>query len=545
MLYNEENIKLFNVYKTKNGNYRSKANNKTYYMHNCKTCGICFIGHKTQQYCSHSCSMNNNLTQEKLKKTIMDKYGVEYALQSSKIREKGNITKQYLYNDVNYVNTKKAIKTKVNRYGNQFKSIIQKMRQTKKDRYGDCNYVNRNKAENTNQIKYGGTYPLADKKIQEKSIKTIRKKYNNNSIINVFQTDHVKSIIQKHVKNNRIVRYDNLKNILNLEGYTLLNSVDDFVNGDIILKFMCPVGHIDRITTSNWYKGSRCGKCFGNRSVAELEISKWLQLLNINVVENDRSIIKPYELDVYLPEHSIAIEYNGLYWHSDCIIDKNYHLKKTELCESSGIQLIHIFENEWLFKKDIVKSVILSKLGIYDTKIYARKCDTRLISSKEKDDFLQTNHLQGKDKSSIKLGLFYNDELVSIMTFGKRKITGGTPKTELIRYCTKLNTIVIGGGSKLFSYYINRYEGNIITYADRRYSDGTFYGKLKFVFNHISPPCYYYVKGYNVTHRSMYQKHMLKNKLDIFDETLTEYENMINNGFRRIWDCGNYVFEFK
>ena len=253
--------------------------------------------------------------------------------------------------------------------------------------------------------------------------------------------------------------------------------------------------------------------------------------------------------DIYIPEKKIAIEYDGVYWHSERMKpDRKYHLNKTNLCEEQGVQLLHIFESEWLNKPDIVKSVILSKLGIFDRRYFARKCSIKEIDPKTKNKFLNENHLQGDDNSSTKLGLFFENELVCVMTFGKRKITGGLPQMEMIRFCNKQNVQVVGGASKLFKHFINNYEfSNIVTYADRRYSNGEFYKKLGFDFKHVSSPNYWYFH-YNddmtLHHRVSFQKHKLEEKLETFDPQLTEYQNMLNNGFNRIWDCGNFVFEF-
>ena len=164
-----------------------------------------------------------------------------------------------------------------------------------------------------------------------------------------------------------------------------------------------------------------CYPYLSNNSYCEKEVIEFVKsIYNGVIINNNRKIIAPYELDIYLPEKKLAIEFDGLFWHNDKSgKDKNYHLDKTEKCEKQGIQLIHIFEDEWIEKQIIVKSIIKSKIGIYDKKIYARKCQIKEIAIKDKNDFLRMNHLQGEDHSQIKLGLFYENELVSVMTFGK------------------------------------------------------------------------------------------------------------------------------
>ncbi|MDX9695045.1 MAG: hypothetical protein RBT49_04570 [Bacteroidales bacterium] len=297
-----------------------------------------------------------------------------------------------------------------------------------------------------------------------------------------------------------------------------------------------------------------CPHCdpFKYRSRPEAEICDFIQsyLMDETIICNSRNIIgKGKELDIYIPKFKLAIEYNGVRWHGENggLKDRNYHKDKLELCNKKDIQLIQVQSNEWIQNKEIVQSILLSKLNIFDRKIYARKCSVKEIDSKLKDNFLNENHLQGVDKSSIKLGLFYNDELVSVMTFGKRKITKGEVKLELIRYCSKKFVQVVGGASKLLSYFKNNFKWEeIITYADRRYSNGNFYEKIGFDLSHISQPNYYYFKHEYITfHRSKFMKHKLINILEEFDENKTEWENMKQNGYDRIWDCGHFVYKLK
>lgn len=351
-----------------------------------------------------------------------------------------------------------------------------------------------------------------------------------------------KNVIKRHDK------FDKIKKKFEDDGFNVLNNIDEFSNRiDGRIDVVCPKGHTWSPLLSNWYKGVDCDFCSNiGTSKMEKEIITFLKDSGFAFIENSRQIIKPFELDVFIPSHNIAIEFNGLYYHQDNGSNRKYHLDKTELCESKNIQLLHIFENEWLYKKEIVKSIILSKLGKYNQRIFARKCEIREVNNKEKSTFLNENHIQGNDSSKIKIGLYYVDELVSLMTFGQRKITGGQSNFELIRFCNKLNTHVIGGASKLFKFFIKNYEfSKIISYADRRFSNGNLYKILGFIFDHYSAPNYWYFKSDRILyHRSNFQKHLLKNKLDVFEDKLTEWENMKNNNWNRIWDCGNFVFNF-
>ena len=291
-----------------------------------------------------------------------------------------------------------------------------------------------------------------------------------------------------------------------------------------------------------------CGNCIHGVSSDEKEIRQFITALNptIKQVYNDRNIINPYELDIFLPDYKLAIEYNGVYWHSVKQRGKsrNCHLNKTQKCVERGIKLIQIFSNEWKIKPDIIKSIIKSKLNIFDNRIFARKCIIKEVTKDDKKQFLNENHLQGNDNSQIRLGLYYDNLLVSLMTFGYRKITKTNSKLELIRFCTKLNTQVIGGASKLLSHFEKIYNPKTLTtYCDKRYGGVEFYQTLGFTLLHESKPNYWYFKSCNkLENRIKYQKYKLKILLPKYNEALSEWENMEQNGFNKIWDCGNYVF---
>ena len=298
----------------------------------------------------------------------------------------------------------------------------------------------------------------------------------------------------------------------------------------------------------------RCLDCYPikkSQSYGELELYNFIKSIYKGIIlQRKRNIIKPLELDIYLPEHNLAFEYNGIYWHSEISsnTDKNYHLDKTEMCEKQNIQLIHIFEDEWLNKKDIIKNKIKHLLNLSDKKLYARKCIIKEIIPKIKNQFLNEYHIQSEDKSKYKLGLFHNNDLVGVMTFGKPRLSSGYKNTkegtyELIRFATSIH--IVGGFSKLLKHFIRNYKPiKIITYADRRYSQGNVYIKNGFKLINKGKPNYYYTKNHiQREHRFNYRKNVLNKKLDLYDKNLTEWQNMQINGYDRIWDCGSLKFE--
>jgi hypothetical protein len=306
----------------------------------------------------------------------------------------------------------------------------------------------------------------------------------------------------------------------------------------------CPEhGEFQQVPDSH-LQGCGCPKCSLKYDKVENELKEFITSLNIEIIENSKKIIPPLELDIYIPSKNIAIEYNGLYWHSEINKPSNYHLNKTNLCQERGIQLIHIFEDEWLNTKNIVKSRLRNILGLTTNKIYARKCIIKEISIDESKNFLNSNHLQGHVNSSIKIGLYYNDELVSLMTFGRGRIAmgGSSNDYELLRFCNKLDRIVIGAADKLFKYFIKMYfPKTIISYADKRWSIGNLYEKLKFIKTHESDPNYWYIIGRKRKHRFGFRKSILVKKG--FDSNKTEHEIMIERGIYRIYDCGTIVYK--
>jgi hypothetical protein len=311
---------------------------------------------------------------------------------------------------------------------------------------------------------------------------------------------------------------------------------------------ICPK-HGEYITTPNDYlNGHRCPKCAHHISKWEQEIYEYIVSLGIECEQSNRSILSGKEIDIYIPNLNIGIECNGLKWHSEEFkIDKTYHLWKTNECNKNGVRLIHIFEDEWVFKKNIWQSMLKNLFGLIDTKIYARKCEIREVSPQETRTFLDNNHIQGYSTSKINYGLYYNDELVSLMTFGIPRINMGGKKEdgcyELVRFCNKLDINVIGGASKLFKHFIEVNNPNeIVSYSDKRWSLGNLYSILGFVHDHDSRPNYFYVNNMERLNRFGFRKSVLVN--EGYDKDKTEHEIMQERGIYRIYDCGTMVWKW-
>ena len=284
-------------------------------------------------------------------------------------------------------------------------------------------------------------------------------------------------------------------------------------------------------------------------SKGEKEITDYINSLGFQTI-HDRKILNGEELDIFVPDKNIAFEYDGIYWHCELFKDKEYHLRKTEICADKNIKLIHIFDDEWKYKKNIVKSRISNILGVTSKKIYARKCTVKCISNNEMNDFLENNHLQGTIKSSFRYGLYYNDELVSVMTFGKRNIGKAKQnknynRFELLRFCSKINYNIIGGASKLFKYFLDTcHPDEVVTFADRRWLNNGFYTKLGFNLIYATKPNYYYIVKNKRMHRLSFRKDILVNKFGCPKE-MTEHDFCLSKKWYRIYDCGSLKYIWK
>jgi len=305
--------------------------------------------------------------------------------------------------------------------------------------------------------------------------------------------------------------------------------------GTLSIKYKCSMSTIKKL-----FKLYKIDAIFPKSSKGQNEIIEFITSLGItNIVKNDRKVLFPLELDIYIPSHNLAIEYCGVYFHSQTFGNKskNYHRDKHVKCKEKGIKLITVFDSEWTTKKEIVKSIIANKLGKTSVKIPARKTDLRIIDYKQISKFEKENHLQGTRPGKYYYGLFYKNELVMSISLGIPRFNKKY-NLELIRMTTKMNTIVVGGMSKIFS---NINHSNIITYADNRYGDGQSYEKLGFIKQKDSSPNYFYFSKKDTSKlysRNKFQKHRIPNAI----KEKSEYENMLIQGYDRIWDCGNSIY---
>jgi hypothetical protein len=532
-------------------------------------------------------------TRDKIKKTNLEKYGVEYSFQSESVKEKIKEVNLEKYGVENYSQTKEGRERISKRVKEEWKNpeiqenrkkgylkslgvdhplkskeIIEKRKKTCLKKYGGiapiCDENIKNKMFETNIKKYGSKIVLSNSNIQEKIKKTNLERYGSEYIMKLdeFKEKSKQTCLDRYGVNN-ISKLDEIKE--KLKDKNLKNMYVKLLNSDRLKEKVKPNFKLDKYKgcdhnnkyswicckCNNEFKDHiddghipKCPFCYPllvGTSKGEKEVSDFCKQYYPNLIENSRSIIPPLELDIYIPEKKLAIEFDGLYWHSEINGNKdpNYHLNKTLQCEEKGIQLLHIFEDEWLNKQDIVKSIIKSKLGIYDQKIYARKPEFKFVSHEKANQFLFDNHLQGTIKSKH-YGLYHNNELVSLISISKPRFNKNY-EWELLRFCNKKNTQVTGSLSKLIKNFRKTNHGSIISYCDKRYSYGSGYINSGFEQISITKPSYYYIKYFDRYNRMKFQKHKLEEQLEIYDSNLTEWQNMQLNEYDRIFDCGNLV----
>ena len=343
---------------------------------------------------------------------------------------------------------------------------------------------------------------------------------------------------------------EELKNIHDNKYEYLQEEIDLIKSGKIdrnfVMHIKCKKHGIFEQTFFDHRCGHGCKKCalenrpIINVSKPEQEILNFIKTFyNGEVITNDRKVLEGKELDLYFPKENLAIEYDGLFWHNN--IDNSY---KFEECRKKGIRLIRITEPEWEKEKYKIKYFLQSTFGVFEKRIFARKCEIKEINNEVYKSFCNENHLQGCSFASVKIGLFFEGQLIQIISFGKPRFNKKID-WELIRECSKLGYSIIGGKEKLEKYFERKYNPkNILSYCEKDKFSGKSYYRNGFKLINESKPgyTYYYGKDYIPLSRIAFQKYKLKNKLKKFDEKLTEWENMLNNGYKRLFDYGNYIF---
>lgn len=346
--------------------------------------------------------------------------------------------------------------------------------------------------------------------------------------------------ITKHSKESFI----NIANIVHDFKYDYskieFNKITDYIT------IICPKhGEFIQRANNHIHLGNGCNKCHERILISkpQQEIRDFISSFYNGIIEDNAVVLGKKEIDIYVPDIKFGLEYHGLIYHTETAVGKKRHLEKYLLAKEREIRLFQIYENEWRDKKEILKSRIKNMFGLSE-KIYARKTQVVSISKSDACEFLTKNHLQGYSEGSWFYGLIYNGEIVSCMSFGHSRYNKNFDY-ELLRFCNKLNFSVVGGASKLFNAFRNDHNGSVVTYADRRYSDGNLYKQMGFVLDGESKPSFsvYNLRNGELRDRRHYQKYKLKDMLG-YNDNLSVYEIMQRNKYDRVWDAGQYRFKF-
>lgn len=514
-LYNEISSYTKNIdvpFKQKIWHWVNSINDYVY----CIQCDINRVSFKMnwkdgyKDFCSNKCSSNSEQFKVKSEKTLIERYGVSHYSKTDEYVKKVRETSKIKYGVDNYSKTKE---------------FVDKSKKTYLDRYGVDSYTKTDeyvsKSKKTCLDKYGVDSYVKTDEFKKRFKKTCLEKYG---------VDHV------------------YKSFLHRSSFKICNDINYIGYQNSMNLFRCNKGHEFEISTDNYYGRLNnninlctiCNPIGDMRSIKENELFRFIkQIYNGVVIKSYRDGL---EIDIYIPELKIGFEFNGLYYHSNKFKDKNYHLDKTNYFKEKGIRIIHIWEDDWVNKRPIVESMVINFLGLTNNKIFARKCEViELIDSKIVKDFLNENHIQGNDRSVKNFGLYYNGELLSIMTFNKSE---GRKKMlynewNLSRFCNKLNYNIVGGASKLLKYFISKYNPTrIISYADRDWSFGGLYLKLDFSIINETLPDYKYIIDGVKKHKQNFTKKRLR-----IGDNISESKYMSINNINKVYDCGKIKFE--
>jgi hypothetical protein len=445
------------------------------------------------------------IIQDKIKEINLENLGVEYPFQSEEIRKKGEETNLERYGVAHTMFIAQAVFKKQNNDLNPFQVDGVKL-----------------KIKETNLENLGVEYPLQSLKILTKMQDNLYEKYKRHNVMQIHIPDDVFNILTDPEKFKVLVL-----------GKTL-NEIKDIL-------------HIDIKTIGTYAKkyGFLDDMIIHQKSQIEIEIAKFLDENNIQYKKNNHSLLKNLELDFLIEEHGFALEYNSFYYHSEINgnKDKWYHWNKTALCSEKGIQLVHIFEDQWNNKKDIIKNKILRLAGKIEKGMAARKTIIKEVLWGEEIQFLEKYHIQGKTSGTeVCYGAYYNNELIGLISIGKAKKRG---ETDIKRFASDFKSHP-GLFSKLLRHYIKNHSPEIlITFADKTISKGDLYFKTGFEqVDEIGPDYYYIVNGIR-EHKENFRKGRIEKKFDIkIPDDQTEVETMFGLGYDRIWDSGKIKFRY-
>lgn len=532
-------------------------------------------------------SENSKSNVEAIISTNLEKYGTPWPMQSEQIKEKQQKAVEALYGVSNIMQSENIIESRIQSYKDktgylypfqnpEIKSIIV---ETNIERYGvEHPLQNTNiktKYQNTILEKYGVSNIQQDSEIHQKTLQTTKERYGSECYLTSEsgQAKIRESMLERYGKfymsqseqwlKQTMLDSSKIDNFMQFKSNPKSYLVNNYNKPPTLKDLACDLGvHINTVGKYVLYNDCQCLVQYVY-SYMEQEVYDAIKQINseIRVIRNTRQVITPYDIDLYLPDYHIGIECNPTAIHNSSINffskDKlptasRYHQMKTELCENKGIFLFHIFGYEWTHKKEILISMLRNLLGRNEYRIFARNTTVKPVNSNTARNFLSQNHRQGYASAKISLGLFAEDELVSLMTFDKMRHTIGKYSEdcfELVRFCSKRSTTVVGAASKLFVHFLTEYSPKeVISFSDRAHTKGDLYQKLGFTEITRSTPNYVWVRLSNdvAYHRMNTQTRNIKKFLhdDNIDLSKPESQIMIEHGFVKVYDSGTITWKY-
>lgn len=355
---------------------------------------------------------------------------------------------------------------------------------------------------------------------------------------------HKKEEIRKYLDEKKRVSPQEIKERIEKNSTLKVTSnLEDYINDKItLITVLCSKCNNSIDGNLRTLQRGRCTFCFPLGSAGQASVSVFIQSLGIEVIDNCRSIITPLEIDIFAPAHNFGIEYNGLYTHNEMSKSAIYHSNKTERCNEKGVRLFHIFEDEWVEKPEIIKSMIRHRLGVSTNKFFARKCLLKELSIKQRRDFFDQNHIDGDVNSKVAFGLFHNEVLIAAISLRKAFHKKHENMLEVARFCTLLNSSVIGGLSKLtleaLRYaYLNEYRDGLISYVDTRHGHGEGYVSANYKKIGKTANRFWWTDSESRFNRFKFRADSKAN--------LTEAQVASEHNVVKIWGCPNLIFQIR
>lgn len=518
----------------------------------------------------------SEIVKERTKKTVRERYGVDYITQTDVFKEKATATNIERYG-VAVPSKSEQVKevarqTCLEKYGvtNQMKNpeVLKRHQESILSKHGVANVSqipgHKERCEKTNLERYGETH---FSKTEECKLRKVEKSVERWGCASPMQSPEVLAkVIQFNRENYGVDYFYQSEEFKEKSRQTMIEryGVGNFTQSHIseeslailkdkeLLVELCSTRGVPEaskiigVDKTTVYKHlDNYGVELDSRSSGELSVCSYLDELGIEYETGDRKVLGSLELDIVIPSKKIAIEFNGIYWHSTKFRSKDYHLEKTTAAKNVGYRLIHIYEDEWYRSMDAWKLKIASILGVDPReKKHARKLSVRCVTESEHvREFLNANHIQGAATFSFAYGLYDGDDVVAVMTFKKRSET----EYELNRYATSCR--VVGGFTKIFKKALVDLGEigvqEIVSFADIGHSDGNMYavGGWTHVCN-TKPDYRYVIDGRRVRKQAFRRKQQAKMFKD-FDPNKTEMQNMLDRGIYPIYDSGLMKFVYQ